>query len=88
MSPVPAAAVPLAVCNGPDIDPVQQGATSFRFAVLWSRFTEAKRLVLLGANVDFQDAAGRTARGSTGPMHVPSSRAISSRRNGIRTTGR
>lgn len=55
------AAVRLLVRHGAEIDPVHEGATPFHFAVQWSRFTGAKALLALGANVDFQDAAGRTA---------------------------
>jgi catechol 2,3-dioxygenase-like lactoylglutathione lyase family enzyme len=55
------AAVRLLARYGATLDPVHEGATPFFFAVQWSRFAGARALLELGANVDFQDARGRTA---------------------------
>jgi ankyrin repeat protein len=54
-------AVERLVAAGADLDPVAEDETPFLSAVKTSHLRAAKRLLELGANVDFQDSHGRTA---------------------------
>jgi hypothetical protein len=55
------AAVRLLVAHGADIDPEQEDATPFLFAVQWSRFAAAEALLKLGADPNCRNSKGMTA---------------------------
>ena len=54
-------AIDLLVRSGASLDPVTEDETPFFFAIKWSRFTAAERLLTHGADVNFQDSKGLTA---------------------------
>lgn len=54
-------AIDLLIKSGAVVDPVAEDETPFLFAIKWSRFVGAERLLRHGADVNFQDSQGRTA---------------------------
>jgi uncharacterized protein len=54
-------AIDLLVRRGARLDPVTEDETPFLFAIKWSRFVGAERLLRHGANVNFQNGKGLTA---------------------------
>lgn len=54
-------AIDLLVRSGASLDPVTEDDTPFLFAIKWSRFVGAERMLRHGANVNFQNRKGLTA---------------------------
>jgi hypothetical protein len=54
-------AIDLLIAHGAEVDEYSEGETPFLGAIGWSHFVPAERLLEHGANVDAQDAKGRTA---------------------------